>query len=110
MLFIQFNDNWANEMDITGGKIMTEKEFKEYITAVKKAFKVNDCIEFWIGTNEFINYENFTGFVNTLTIIPITKKEEDVLKHFNLENYGFFPDYIFDEYYEKDEEEINNVN
>ena len=104
MLFIQFNDNWADEMDVRGGKIMTEKEYEKYITAAKKAFEVNNYIDFWIGTNELIDYENFTDFINTLTIYSITEKEEDVLKRFNLENYGFFPDYIFDEYYEEEEE------
>ena len=102
MLFIQFNDNWADEMDITGGRIMTEQEYEEYIAAAKKAFEVKDYIDFWFGTNEFIDYRNFTDFINTLTINSITKKEEDVLKQFGLENYGFFPD-IFDEY--DDEEE-----
>ena len=104
MLFIQFNDNWADEMDVRGGKIMTEKEYEKYITAAKKAFEVNNYIDFWIGTNELIDYENVTDFINTLTIYSITEKEEDVLKRFNLENYGFFPDYIFDEYYEEEEE------
>ena len=104
MLFIQFNDNWADEMDVRGGKIMTEKEYEKYITAAKKAFEVNNYIDFWIGTNELIDYENFTDFINTLTIYSITEKEENVLRRFNLENYGFFPDYIFDEYYEEEEE------
>lgn len=104
MLFIQFNDNWADEMDVRGGKIMTEKEYEEYITAAKKAFEVNDYIDFWIGTNESIDYGDFTDFINTLTIYSITEKEENVLRRFNLENYGFFPDCIFDEYYEKEEE------
>lgn len=104
MLFIQFNDNWADEIDVRGGKIMTEKEYEEYIAAAKKAFEVNDYIDFWIGTNESIDYTDFTDFINTLTVYSITEKEEDVLKRFNLENYGFFPDYIFDEYYEKEEE------
>lgn len=103
MLFIQFNDNWADEMDVRGGKIMTEKEYKEYITAALKAFEVNDYIDFWIGTNESIVYRNFTDFINTLTIYSITEKEEEVLKRLNLENYGIFPDYIFDEYYNEEE-------
>lgn len=104
MLFVQFNDNWADEMYIRGGKIMTEKEYEEYLAAAKKAFEVNkkEAFCFYVGTNEYIEYENFKDFTDTLTVYTITEKEEVVLKRFNLENYGIFPDYYC---YNDDEEE-----
>ena len=40
---------------------------------------------------------------NSIDIYTLEKKEEEILKRFNLENYGIFPDCIFDEYYNEEE-------
>jgi hypothetical protein len=102
LVLVQFSDNWADEIDIEGGKVMTEKECKLYMAAVKKAFKnAEGSVDFVIGTNEWIEYSNIYSFKDTLTIRHITPEEYAVLKAFHLDDYGHFPEHCFEEYYEK---------
>lgn len=101
LFLIKFKDNWADEMDIEGGQIMTEKEFHDYFNAVKKAFNECNYINFCIGSNEFIEYESYEDFFKSIQIIKISKDEYKVLQKFNLCNYGIFPNWIFDDYYEE---------
>lgn len=102
LVLVQFSDNWADEIDVDGGKVMTEKEYELYMTAAKKAFEnAEGSIDFVIGSNEWIDYNSIDSFKNTLTVRHITSEEYTVLKALNLDNYGHFPEYCFDEYYEE---------
>lgn len=102
MLFIQFSDNWADEMDVEGGILMTQDEYNKFITAAKKAFINEKSIDFVIGSNEWITYRNFEEFEGTLKVIEVTDEETEVLKKFHLDYYGHVPTYCFDEYYNEE--------
>lgn len=100
MLLVQFSDNWADEMDVEGGILMTQDEYSKFITAAKKALANEKSVDFVIGTNEWITYSNFKDFEGTLKVTEVTDEEAEVLKKFHLDKYGIFPDYCFDDYYE----------
>ena len=106
MLFVQFSDNWADEIDVEGGILMTQDEYDKYITAAKRAFTVDiderGSIDFVIGSNEWIEYQDFRDFERTLKVTKVTKEEAKILKKFHLDDYGHFPEYCFDEYYDKE--------
>ncbi len=103
-LLIKFSDNWADEMDIDGTAIKTEAEYEKYINAAKKAFEHEDVIYFGVGSNEGIEYTSFEQFEKTLTVQPITDEIAEILTHLHFDDYGHFPEYCFEEYYEKDDE------
>lgn len=103
MLFIQFSDNWADEIDVEGCALMTQNEYNKFIIAAKKAFANEINIDFAIGSNEYISYQSFKDFEETLKITEVTNEEVKILEKFHFDNYGHFPIYLFEEYYEEEE-------
>ena len=102
MLLVKFSDNWADEIDIEGCVIMSEEEYEKYLNAAKRAFEIEGSISFYIGSNEEIRYGNFEDFKKTLKIRTLQGNDETVLRSYHFDNYGIFPDYIFDEYYNEE--------
>lgn len=102
LFLVKYKDNWADEIDVEGCQVMTENEFHNYFNAAKKAFNECNCINFYIGSNESIEYENYEDFIKSIQIINISKDAYEVLQKFNLYDYGIFPRWIFDDYYEEE--------
>lgn len=94
MLFIYYSDNWADEMDISGSRVMSEKEYEEYIARAKYAFEVNGTVDFGIGSNESIEFESFEVFEQTLTVHEITEEDMKILVRFGLDDFGHFPELL----------------
>ena len=100
MLFIKYQDNWADEMNVIGGAIMSEAEYANYILAAKTAFKKKPIIEFTVGSSEWIEYSSYESFISTLTVYTITEQEEQTLRKFvtnGWDSFGAFPDELFEE-------------
>lgn len=114
-VLIIFKDNWADEMDIEGSKIMPKKDWERYINIAEQCFndmhhpkkrKGNvenywddyDRISFLIGSNEEIEYEDFKQFEHCFTVYDLTTEEANILTQFHFDDFGFFPDWIFDEW------------
>ena len=75
-VLLQWNSNWADEMNIYGFKIVEETEFDEWIEHmknVKKPFTV--CI----GTNEEIDYDNGNHLIGEVGAIRLTLEDEKCL-------------------------------
>lgn len=118
-VLIVFEDNWADEMDIKGSRIMSRKDWEQYINIAEQCFKdlekynakSEDSIEetenywdnyngisFWVGSNEEIEYEHFEEFRRHFKVYDLTEVEATLLTHFTFDDFGFFPDWIFDEW------------
>jgi len=72
IVLLQWDGNWADEMDIEGFSIMDKQEwteYKKYLTNRKSEFT------FYIGTNEEIEYSNGRELLNEITVTEITDKE-----------------------------------
>ena len=98
MLFIKYQDNWADEMNVIGGAIMTEIAYADYISDARKAFEKRPIIDFPVGSNEWIEYSNFDEFIRTLTVYTISEQEEQVLRRFltnGWDSFGQFPEELF---------------
>ena len=100
MLFVKYQDNWADEMDVIGGAIMSEEQYAKYISAAKTAFKKHSMIEFVVGSNEWVEYSSYESFISALTVYTITEQEEQTLRKFvtnGWDSFGAFPDELFEE-------------
>lgn len=127
-VLIIFEDNWADEMDIQGSKIMFRKDWERYISIAEQCFNdleksidkdnedrnpieysIEEIKNYWdeyssnrisfaVGSNEEIEYKNFEEFRRCFKVYDLAEGEADILAQFNFDNFGFFPDWIFDEW------------
>jgi len=92
---VEYNSNWADEMDVSGLKIMTSKKYEAWCKSWKKFFKAEGTYDYCIGTNEEIPYEDYESFNADFDVTDITKEEYDVLEKLipsiGEYGYGFFP-------------------
>lgn len=80
-VLVQTNDNWADEMDIYGYRILTINQYHQRLVALQSEFEENDGSYVWyIGTNEEIEYDCFDNFLETLTVTELTTLEAKSLK------------------------------
>ncbi len=102
MKIIVFDSNYADEFDVTGFRIVTDEEAVKYINSIAEAFKRTDeNIEWYFGSNEYVEFESEDEILNCITIKDITSDEFKFLKSlFNLsDEFGHIPDaFIFDEH------------
>jgi hypothetical protein len=96
MKLVKYDSNWADEMDIDGFRVFTDKQWEKYQKDFKKLFKEDRGYTYYVGTNEDIEYNSFDEFMSDLKVSEITDEEATVLKKFfdNLTTYGygFFPE------------------
>ena len=78
-LLIRFNDNWADEMDISGLFILEEAAWIKIQDRVKKIIKLCGVWDCGIGTNENIEYDSFEQWLHSYTVVPITDEDANVL-------------------------------
>lgn len=84
-VLVTFSDNWADEMDIEGSKIMLESKWEEYKKALKER---KGRISVGFGTNEDNDYTNGAKLLRAFSAKKITPTEEKVLKKFLGDSWG----------------------
>lgn len=120
---VEYDYNWADEMDLRGFCIMSEKQMELYFAAYKKIFDRDGYYNFCVGTNEEVEYESFNNFKKAFGWQEITAADKkrieflfglqsfiggdpdigptpnDELPKGGLEKFGFFPwdDFAADE-------------
>ena len=89
---IQYHDNWADEMDINGFAILSEKAWNFFLTALDAAGEeFFDDFEIGVGSNESIPYANKERLLEVFKVIDISEQDANVIRvNFNLP-YGEFP-------------------
>lgn len=99
-LLIKWSDNWADEMDLEGFHIMSEKAWTAFLKLLDDTIEIytkhNDnlfqCFDFCVGTNEQITYKSKEDFLKSFEIEEIDANTEEVIKdNFGPLPYGFFP-------------------
>lgn len=92
---IKYSGNWADEMDVDGFRIISDKQFKEWEKGWKKTFKEDGEFTFGIGTNENIPYEDYESFMAEFEVTDITNEEYGAISNLfptaESYGYGFFP-------------------
>lgn len=87
---VKYEDNWADEMDITGIYPATEEYVKNMKDIVDLYFTKKDGFNFGIGTNEDIYYDSGESLLSSYTFQEITEAEYDVICKLNID-MGFDP-------------------
>lgn len=77
---VKYEDNWADEMDVSGHIILNERQ----LNTLKDAIKQINNFTFYVGTNEDIDYQDSKSVWSSLEVREISK---DIVKE--LERVGF---------------------
>lgn len=97
MWLVKLAGNWADEMDIEGFSIMSESDFTQWARTVEEVAKKIDeghSFEWYIGTNEWIDWQSSEEFKEAFSYEMITEGEANILKRLLLgdfSHYGLFP-------------------
>jgi len=91
-LLIKYSDNYSDEFDVEGFKVMTQDEWKAFREQVQYGLYPYD---YYIGTNELIQYADSQRLLDALTPVSVGS---NVLKEILLalgkevvKEFGFFP-------------------
>ena len=74
----EFEDNWADEMDLAGFAILTEVEKDIALAKIRKEYKKGGSIGF--GSNQDNEYDTLSDVMNTISFKKITEAEYNVIK------------------------------
>jgi hypothetical protein len=74
----EFEDNWADEMDLAGFAILTEIERDIALAQIRKDYKKGGSIGF--GSNQDNEYDTLSDVMNTISFKEITEAEYNVIK------------------------------
>lgn len=97
-ILVKYSDNYADEFNVKGFAIMSEKDFKKGMELAKKGFEEDkDFMTFVFGSNEYIEYEDFEEFENAFCCEKISENELITLEKYFGVKYGLFPNWIFEE-------------
>jgi hypothetical protein len=77
---IEYDSNWADEMDIRGFCVMSEAQKDLYFDYFKKEFKQYNSYCHCVGTNEEIEYLSFKHFSDAFSIQRITLEEKQKIE------------------------------
>lgn len=101
MILVKFDDNWADEMDVSGFRLYDNIDaWKKTIDEFKEEHEITDedetnYFEVNFGTNEFIEYESLDEFLNNFEVLEISDEDaaviETVFPEASSYGYGQFP-------------------
>lgn len=89
ILAIATND-YADEFDCKCFKVFPSGDsYAKWLSDVEYLFEQRGEIEFYFGTNEFLEFSNFQDFVRNIEAQEITQDEHDsMLALFNRRSFG----------------------
>ncbi len=92
---VKYKDNWADEMDLDGFRVMDKKELDEFVKNIG-ALK-NFPFEVYFGTNQGVEFESVKDIMKAFKFVPLTTFDMQCLKQFFPEaarwGYGMFPEF-----------------
>lgn len=117
--YVNYKDNWADEMFVDGFSIMDEKEYEHYTATVNAIVADIECglpFIYQIGTNEEIEYDNVNDFLSAFEVSEFEEYPEGIEMVFGKKfpEFGFFPyeqmlDTLWDRANDLEEEEDNEM-
>lgn len=90
---LQFCDNYCDEFDVEGFVVIDGIQFSEWLGVMQKLseyMKGGKSFEYYFGTNEWIEYEDYNEFFNCFTCTPISVEEGKFLKDKFIGEYSSF--------------------
>lgn len=93
-VLVKYDSNWADEMDVSGFRIFTEEEYKNWKLGWKEHFEEEEEYTYYVGTNEEIPYDDLEELMRDFEVSEITEEEAATISRALLNggrSYGFFP-------------------
>ncbi|MHA2280095.1 MAG: hypothetical protein ACXAC5_04365 [Promethearchaeota archaeon] len=100
-VLVKFRDNYADEFDIEGWKIMCKESWDNYVKAMKKDVVWPQSKYF--GTNEGIEWSDADEHLYCFKAIPITPEEEQIIVKVIGKRFGDFLAFDLSDKYEAEE-------
>lgn len=94
--YVNYKDNWADEMFVEGFSIMDEKEYEHYTATVNAIITDIECglpFIYQVGSNEEIEYNNVNDFLSAFEVSEFEEYPEGIEMIFGKKfpEFGFFP-------------------
>lgn len=87
-VLVRYTDNYSDEFNITGWKLMTGAELQ---TFVAEAEKITEPIEWYFGTNEAIEFANMQVYLSRFTPEAISASDAETLQRLFNGSSGEWP-------------------
>lgn len=91
LVALQFNDNYADEFDVVGIKIVERKWWKEYRERVRDIFDKLPRDGYYFGTNEMLEWSNAEDYLSCIKELKLTQVEIFALRKAVGTDFGIFP-------------------
>lgn len=93
---VRFEENWADEMDVQGFALFTAEEYSEWsekMFCLRRAMENGGSFEYYFGTNEFNEYEDYIEFEGCFSVKVISAEHAKILRDvLKIQTYyGEFP-------------------
>lgn len=89
-VFVRFQDNYADEFDLSGWHILEESHWNSVVQAINRHEKWP--VEYYFGTNEAMEWSSSKDMLRSYTVKPIDEDDVQVLARlFGAPGDGEFP-------------------
>ena len=105
IILLKFEDNWADEMDVEGCEVITLERLKYFNERVEAYFLENDSLEYYIGTNECIEYTSAGELLSKYSVLTITETDYQTLNKLGLLKFGIIGPFEIDYWDDFNDEE-----
>ena len=95
-VLVVFEDNWADEMDLEGFKVMRKSEWENTVKEFREEKEDSDYgITFCFGTNEDNEYDSVDEALDRFTVTEISDCDAEAVKNLfptaKSPGFGMFP-------------------
>lgn len=80
-ILAKFDNNYADEFDVSGHKVFELTEWEKHLEFVKT---IKFPKELYFGTNEFIDFYDYEDYFRSYKVQPISDEEYETLKKLEL--------------------------
>lgn len=111
---VSYEEDYADEFDVSGMKIFTEEEYNSFLNNQRYAKELEEKgelekdfgrIELYFGTNEFLDFNSVDEIIKVLKVQEITEQEFNILKKLDLGSFGVETIFDFFENIKENEDE-----
>lgn len=91
-VLVVFEDNWADEMDLEGFKVVRKSEWEQTVAEFREEKEDSKYgIEFCFGTNEYNEYDSVDDALACFTVTEMTDECAKLLQKLFPSGFGMFP-------------------
>ena len=93
-IFVDWSDNWSDEIDVYGWAIFDESEWEKFAEELRNIPEDNYPIVHYIGSNQELWYNDYKELMESLSPKTITDEDANAIHRvFGVLGYNF-PDFM----------------